>query len=86
MSGIKKSNIEFLNNVLKQKNYDDLYKKTRSKEKDTQNFILEFQEKYPNALNNNNIDTIIENQDKNNLYDHFSIRDILIRLKEANNI
>lgn len=85
-SGIKKSNIEFLNNVLKQKNYDDLYKKARSKEIDTRNFILEFQEKYPNALNNNNIDTIIENQDKNNLYDHFSIRDILIRLKEANNI
>ncbi len=49
----------FIESVVKDGNYEQLYKKMREEEKQNKEILLEFQEEYPGVTNADNVDEII---------------------------
>lgn len=54
----------FIENVMKDNNYEQEYQKTVQKEKGTREFLKQFEEKYPGVMKENNINSIIESHQK----------------------
>lgn len=44
----------------KYKNFEDLYRKTCNEEEISKISLVEFEQEYPNSLNHNNVDDILE--------------------------
>lgn len=57
---IDKTNIEFLNSVLKQENLDELFAEVMQEELDAKSTILEINKNYPDLLKADNINEILE--------------------------
>ena len=49
----------FIENAIKEDNYEELYKQIREEEKENKEILLEFQEDYPGVTNSDNVDEIV---------------------------
>ncbi|MCR5684479.1 MAG: hypothetical protein K6G81_03540 [Lachnospiraceae bacterium] len=49
----------FIEKVMGERNYEQLYKRIREEEKENKNILLEFQEEYPGVTNTDNVEEII---------------------------
>jgi len=58
--GISSESREFIVSVMKQPDYTALYERYRESESHSKNILLEFQREYPNYVNEDNINTILE--------------------------
>ena len=59
-----KESIKFINLVYENKDYDTLFKQYRESEKESFNFLVGFEKKYPNVVTNDNINSILDEANK----------------------
>ncbi len=52
---------DFIDNVMKDKQYKELYRSTREKEKETRKLLIRFEKDYPGAAKQESINNIIQN-------------------------
>ena len=57
---IPKDSKTFIDNLLIGKNYDAVYEEIRSNEKDAKDILIEFEERYPDSLKTDNVDSILK--------------------------
>ncbi|MCQ2740539.1 MAG: DUF6036 family nucleotidyltransferase [Alphaproteobacteria bacterium] len=57
---IPKDSKSFIDNLLIGKNYDAVYEEIRSNEKDAKDILIEFEERYPDSLKTDNVDSILK--------------------------
>lgn len=57
---IPKDSKTFIDNLLISKNYDAVYEEIRSNEKDAKDILIEFEERYPDSLKTDNVDSILK--------------------------
>ena len=81
MDQISEKSSDFLNAVMKNKNYEKLYETVRSLEKNTKSFLVDFEKKYPGILGEKNIDSVIANASKK-YDDKVSVRATLEKLSK----
>lgn len=81
MDQIDEKSVSFINAVMENKRYEEMYDIIRETEKNTKSVLLAFDKKYPGMLVDSNIDSVIENADKKS-EDKISVRATLERLKK----
>ena len=81
MDQIDEKSVSFINAVMENKRYEEMYDIIRETEKNTKSVLLAFDKKYPGVLGDSNIDSVIENADKKS-EDRVSVRATLERLKK----
>ena len=79
-SEIDNKSVDFINAILENKKYEEIYSQIRESEKNTKSVLIDFQNKYPGILTNENTDSIIENADKK-AENKISVRATLEKLK-----
>ena len=57
---IPESSREFIEKIIENGNYEQIYNDIRQEEKDNKEILLDFQEEYPESINKDNINEIIE--------------------------
>ncbi len=57
---IPKDSKTFIDNLLIGKNYEAVYEEIRSNEKDAKDILIEFEERYPDSLKTDNVDSILK--------------------------
>lgn len=57
---IPKDSKTFIDNLLIGKNYEAVYEEIRSNEKDAKDILIEFEERYPESLKTDNVDSILK--------------------------
>lgn len=63
-NALDESSISFINEVMNNGNYEDIYSSIKESETRTKSFLLEFNSKYPDVLNNQNVNSVIEQNEK----------------------
>lgn len=81
MDQIDEKSVSFINAVMENKRYEEMYDIIRETEKNTKSVLLAFDKKYPGVLVDSNIDSVIENADRKS-EDKISVRATLERLKK----
>ena len=81
MDQIDEKAVSFINAVMENKRYGEMYDAIRESEKNTKSVLLDFDKKYPGVLGDSNIDSVIENADRKS-EDKVSVRATLERLKK----
>lgn len=81
MSKINEKSVSFINAVMENGNFEEMYAAIRENEKGTKSVLLAFEEKYPGVLGENNIDSIIENADRKS-EDKISIRAAIEKIRK----
>lgn len=74
--------VTFIETVLDNGKYDEMYEAIRENERNTKSALITFEEKYPGILGINNVDSIADNVAKNNK-NKLSIRETLEKMKKA---
>lgn len=59
--GFPKDSKNFIEDVIKKKNYDTLYSFISSEEKQSKSALVDFEKEYPNVLKESNLDSILQN-------------------------
>lgn len=62
--GIDEKSISFINAMLKDQKYEEAYIAIRDNEQSAKSMLITFRDKYPGLLNENNVDSVIENAAK----------------------
>ncbi len=81
MNKIDKKAVSFINGVMENERYEELYDAIRESEQKTRSVLLAFDKKYPGVLGESNINSVIENADKKS-EDKVSVRATLERFKK----
>ena len=81
MDQIDGKSVSFIDAVMQNKRYEEMYDAIRESEKNTKSVLLDFDKKYPGVLGDSNIDSVIENADRKS-EDKVSVRATLERLKK----
>lgn len=61
---IDEKSVAFINAIMDNQRYEEIYAAIRENEQETKSLLIDFQEKYPEILNEKNIDSVIENSVK----------------------